>query len=377
MSLTRKSKFVLPLMGACLAANVSAADLGKVGDTAVSLKGFVKFDAVYSDFEYGANDGGGTRDFYVPNTIPVEGTGGSVTSLDLHARQSRVGLQTVTDKDGNSLKTYVEFDFYGALTNSGELITNNYGLDVRHAFFTYNKWLFGQTWTTFMDTSVLPDGLDFIGNTDAMPFVRQAQARYTSGAFQFALENAETKVWGGPTNDDNDLPDIVGKYSLSSGDLSMSISAVLRQLVSGEESTNGFGLSVAGKYLIGSDDVRFLVTTGSGVGRYIGLGIAADAFVNADGELETVDTTSYYVGYRHVWNDKWRSTLSYSAIDIDDTGSNNADWATSSNSLRLNLLTSPMAGLTFGGEVTLAEREVQTGATGELTRLQFSATLAF
>lgn len=383
MSLIRKkSSLAISLLGVCLAANVNAVELGKVGDTTVTLKGFIKLDAIYSDFDSGQLGAGSTaRDFYLPALTPV-GDGDGGTSLDMHARQSRVALQTNTDVGSSKVKTYVEFDFYGA--GGTETATNLRGLGMRHAFFTYNKWLFGQTWTTFMDTSVLPETLDFIGNTDAMPFARQAQIRYTNGGFQFALENPETTVWGVNTaNDDNEIPDIVAKYSLGSGGFNMSFAGIFRQLqtVDGSESssTDGFGAGVSGSFKWSRADLKFLGTYGSGLGRYFGLtgNIPADVFINGDGELEAVDSLSYYIAFRFLWNDKWRSTLSYSAIDIDDTDAFDDAWTTGSNSFRVNLLTSPLPNLTFGGELALAQRDVHSGDSGRLTRFQFSAKLAF
>ncbi len=58
-----------------------------------------------------------------------------------------------------------------------ERTSNGYSPEIRHAFISYDGWLFGQTWTTFMDVNALPDSIDFVGTTDGTVFVRQAQVR--------------------------------------------------------------------------------------------------------------------------------------------------------------------------------------------------------
>ena len=43
----------------------------------------------------------------------------------------------------------------------------------------------------------------------------------------------------------------------------------------------------------------------------------------------------------------------------------------------MNLIWNPITPLSFGGEYIYAEREVESGAEGNLDRLQFSAKYAF
>lgn len=374
------------IISSCYVGSSHALELGTFGDTDVSLTGYVKFDAMMTDFADGTL--GGTelgRRFYLPAQTPVGGEGES-NKVDFHARQTRFGLKTTSDLGGDNLTTYIEMDFMTS-PQGDERITNSYEPRLRHAFLQYNNWLFGQTWSTFMDVSSLPETLDFIGNTDSAIFVRQAQVRYTNGGFQFALENPETTVTpytggGRITTDDNGLPDVVLRYNMDAGNLKMSFASLIRQLQyetgAVDDTENSFGISISGVWKIGSDDLKFQVNSGSGMGRYIGLNIANGAVLNADAELEAIDSTAYYLAFRHHWNDQWRSTLSYSAITIDnDADLTGTSVSNKSHSARLNLLYSPQARLTLGAEVAMAKREVESGATGDMNRLQFSAKLAF
>ncbi|MFL0801946.1 MAG: porin [Agarilytica sp.] len=363
-------------------------DLGEFGGTSVSLKGYIKFDAIMSRYDSGSfspNYIG--RDFYIPSVTPVGGENEN-SVVDMHARQSRIGIATKRDVEGKALKTYVEMDFM-VTPNGDERISNSYTPRMRHAFLSYGNWTFGQTWSTFMNVGALPESVDFIGNTDATIFVRQAQVRYTYGGFQFALENPETLITpsGGGTRivtDDNTLPDLVLRYNYSSKNIAVTLAGLARQLeyndatANIDESSSGFGVSLSGSIKFGKDDLKFVLNSGSGIGRYIGLNITNDVVLNASGELETIDATGASLSYRHFWNDKWRSSVVYSMISIDnDAGFTGTSVSKSSDSARVNLIYSPTPRLSFGGELAQATREIESGDDGAMTRLQFSAKLSF
>ncbi|RZA00780.1 MAG: porin [Moraxellaceae bacterium] len=368
-------------------AGAEAGTLGTFEGTTVTLGGYIKLDAIFSQYSDGTLANGSLgRDFYVPSLTPIGGKKES-TQLDMHARQSRINFGTSSTVDGVALKTFVEMDFM-ATTIGDDRVTNGYAPELRLAFLTYGNWMFGQNWSTFQNTASLPDTADFIGNTDAGIFVRQAQVRYTHGNWQFALENPETTIT--PDNkggarvvaDDNALPDLVGRYNLTAGDLTMSFAALARQLVyvNGpvDSSTSAYGVSVTGKLMVGKDDIRFGVNAGSGMGRYIGLNTANDAVLDAQGDLQAIDSLGYFASYRHLWDDQWRSNITYSALQVDNDLTLTGLGATESTaSVRVNLFYSPTPKLSFGGEITHAVRSLESDADGSMDRLQFSVKLDF
>lgn len=372
-------------------AATQAVTVAKIDNTTVTLGGYIKLDAISTDYSDGTAGAGSLgRDFYVPSTTPVGGESENRV-FDMHARQTRFNLGTSTELDGHTLKTFVEMDFV-ATPNGDERVSNSYSPRVRHAFLQYDNWLMGQTWSTFQNVGSLPETVDFIGNTDFGIFVRQAQIRYTAGGFQVAVENPETTVtpFGGGGRiiaDDNVFPDLVLRYNLTAGGLQMAFAGLGRQLTYNntgtggtiDSSTTSFGVSVTGKFTFpNKDDIRFGVNTGSGMGRYIGLNVANGAVLDADGELEAIDSTAVYVAYRHLWNAKWRSNITYSAIEIDnDTDLTGMGATSSTDSFRLNLFYSPVPALSFGGEVAVASRELESEVDGSMTRLQFTAKLGF
>ena len=62
-----------------------------------------------------------------------------------------------------------------------------------------------------------------------------------------------------------------------------------------DDSTSGYGLSLSGKFVFDNkDDFRWMVNTGSGMGRYMGLNIANGAVLDADGNLHAFASTSAF-----------------------------------------------------------------------------------
>lgn len=361
----------------------------KFGETEFTYGGYIKLDFLYSDTSDGELATGIGRDYYVPSLTPVGGVGES-GKFDAHARQSRFFFNSATKlENGKTISGRLEFDMMS--TPSGdERVSNGYSPGIRHAFISYDGWLFGQTWSNFMDVASLPDSLDFVGNTDGSIFNRQAQIRYTSGGWSFSAENPESTItpYQGGTrivSDDNTLPDFTAKYSVTESWGSVAVAVMARQLAYEnvaqgiDDRTNGYALSLSGKYnLSAKSDVRFTVNTGKGLGRYLGLNTSNDAVMNATKELEAIKSTGYAVALRHAWDNQWRSSLIYSAQHSDNdvalTGLNVTD---KTSSLAANLIYQVASKLMYGLEIRRANREIASGAEGDLTRVQFSAMYTF
>ncbi|HWK49707.1 MAG TPA: DcaP family trimeric outer membrane transporter [Steroidobacter sp.] len=361
-----------------------------IAGTRFLYSGFVKLDALWSDYQDGEMaDGSIGRDFYLPSTIPVGGAGEGV-DFDSHIKQSRFIFGTDTDlANGGLLSSRLEVDLYGSALGD-ERATNTYGVQVRHAYFQYGRWLAGQTWSNFMDATTLPETADFIGPTDGTVFVRQPMVRYTLGNWSFSAENPETTITpfrGGTriSSDDNSIPDFTAAYIWKFGNGVLRAAALVRQLkyeTTGvgavNDSTQGAALSLAGKINFGRHDLRFSITGGDGLGRYVGVNFANDAVLTASGELEAISGWAAFAAWRQVWNDKVRSTLMLSASDYDNDVSLTGGSANKSSwSWAINTFYSPLAKLDLGVELRVAEREIESGASGSMRRVQAVARYSF
>jgi len=359
----------------------------KVHKHSFKFGGFVKLDAMYTDYSSGSYSGAG-RDFYIPGTIPV-GDGSGESYLDFHVKESRINFKSTHNLDnGATIGTFLEMDFH--LTPGGnERVSNSFNPRIRHAFVTYNKWLVGQTWMTFFNVGALPENLDFVGPAESTIFGRQPMVRYTNGAWQIAAENPETTItpYGGGGRivaDDNQVPDLVVRYNLKRDWGTMTVAGLYRELAYDNnaginDSASGYGISLSGKFLFGNkDDLRWMVSTGSGMGRYIGLNTANGAVLDMDGNLHAIDSTGAFLSYRHLWNDKWRSNLTYGYLAVDnDTALTGTSVTKNASSWHVNMIYSPQPKLDFGIELLLADREIESGADGDMTRVQFSAKYAY
>ena len=266
-------------------------------------------------------------------------------------------------------------------------VSNSYSPRIRHAFISYDGWLFGQTWSNFQNVGALPEALDFVGPAEGTVFVRQSQIKYTTGAWSFSLENPESTITtaggGMAVTDDASLPDFTARYTHNADWGNFVVTALARQLtykVGGVDADEtSFGVSASGMVKLGEDNLKFMLTQGKGLGRYVGLNVARGAVLNGD-DLDAIDSTSGFIAYQHKWTSQWRSTFLYSFLSADNDENLLAmygDPTESSQSYSANILYSPVKRLTFGAEFKHAERELESGVDGDLDRLQFSVKYAF
>ncbi|WP_350606330.1 DcaP family trimeric outer membrane transporter [Pseudoalteromonas sp. MER144-MNA-CIBAN-0113] len=374
---------------AVLCALSSTAYAAKIGDTEFTYGGYIKLDAMWSDYSAGAPAGTSVgRDFYVPSTLTVGNDNSSDAVFDMHARESRFNFGTATLLDnGKTVKTKIELDFLLSAPGGNERVSNSYSPRIRHAFISYDGWLFGQTWSNFQNVGALPEALDFVGPAEGTVFVRQSQIKYTTGAWSFSLENPESTITtaggGMAVTDDASLPDFTARYTHNADWGNFVVTALARQLtykVGGVDADEtSFGVSASGMVKLGEDNLKFMLTQGKGLGRYVGLNVARGAVLNGD-DLDAIDSTSGFIAYQHKWNSQWRSTFLYSFLSADNDENLLAmygDPTESSQSYSANILYSPVKRLTFGAEFKHAERELESGVDGDLDRLQFSVKYAF
>ncbi len=358
-----------------------------------TVGGFLRLDAGLTRTDGGElPDGGAARDLYLPGQVPV-GAPREGTDLDLHAKWSRITLGIdETTPDGDPIAARLEFDAFGGALGS-EQSTSTWGLTVRHAWASWRGWLVGQTWTNLFEPATFVDGVDIVGATDGQVFVRQAQVRYTRGAWSLSAENPETTLTpsgGGArlSSDDNRRPDLVARYT-HRGERAQVYAALLWRELAFEGAGAGaidarrdaIAASLGARVALGPrDDLRVSVTGGEAIGRYVGLGIASDAVLDADGTLRAVDGLAGTLAWRHVVSPRWRGNL-YVAASRYDHGALPAAAAAgathAARSVAANVFWTPAPRLDLGAELRLATRVREDAARGELHRLQLVARYSF
>lgn len=362
----------------------------RMGKTTVAYSGYVKVDAMTQRTSGGQLPATSIlRDFLVPGAIPV---GGEASGFDTNfsARQTRFIFNTATDVgEKHKLKSHIELDFL--VTDGGdERVSNSFVPRIRQGFITYDNWLIGQAWSTFMDVGALPDSVDFIGITPGTPFNRQPMVRWTKGGLQLAVEQPETVVTDRTGRrieaGDDTLPDFVAKYNWTGDWGRVSLAGIARSLNiadddfgTGSDSALGYGVALSGKLNLGKrDDLRFSASYGDGIGRYIGVNIVNDAAIDDEGNLDPITTYAGFAALRHLWDDKLRSNIGAAYFKADNPVMFTTDQVSDESwNAFANLIWTPVAPLDFGVELLYAERMLEDGRTGNLQRLQFSTRYNF
>lgn len=392
-------------------------------DLRFMLGGAVKMDVLYSMFLTGPVDPRSPlRAYYDPRDLPIEadhgghGGGEQHQYLDLHAKETRFYLAADgTLVNGRRIGGLIEADFLANPGAGNEVVTNAYTPALRRAYVAYGGLLAGQDWTTFQDLEAYPDRLDYLkAPADGAVYVRQPLLRYSidgflGGDWRLSLENAET--WVQPRDGtvagaepvtepfvtgDSRLPDFAVRYELEPGWGHLSLATLVRQLRADAARTGGdapadtasgtalgYGVSLSGRIpvtlaALRGDDLRFALTYGEGIGRYVSLGLVPDAVVDQDNGLQTTPLLAGYLFYRRAWTRSWRTNFGLSNLHVrNDPLLSGVEATARVVSLHMNFLYSPVESVTFGAELLDTHRYVEDGAHGELHRLQLSARYAF
>jgi len=353
--------------------------------------GYIKLDTLFSKYTDGEiADGTAGRDFYLPATIPVGGADEDADA-DAHVKQSRFIFGTDSNApDGSPISSRLEVDLFGSALGD-ERATNTYGVLLRQAYVQSKHWLVGQSWSNFQDVAALPETADFIGPTDGTVFVRQPQLRYIRGPLTISAENPETTVtpigMGAAriSSDDNDVPDFTAAYMFPQRWGYLRTSLLARQLkleTTGvspfDDTTYTAALSVSGRVNFGANDLRFMVTAGDGIGRYVGVNFANDAVISRDGRLRPISGWAAFAAWKQSWNSQLRSTFMLSTSEYDnDVGLTGPAANKGSLSFAVNTFYTLAPKLDIGVELRYAEREIESGADGSLRRLQAIAKYSF
>ncbi len=359
----------------------------RVGDTTISLGGFVDLDAHFTHLTDGAIDSGSiARDIFIPGATPVGGD--STTTADFTAQSSRFYFSGSREVGGKEVTGYIELDFLGSLQGN-DRVTSSFAPRLRRAYVDYGgTWRVGQEWSTFQNTSAIPESASFLVLSDGQAFVRQPLVRYTNGNFQFAVENGDTTItdpFGGGSieADSNFVPDVIARYNVSGDFGNISIAGIARQLrfeAGGEqEQTFGYGGNIAGRVKVGSrDDIRFNIVGGEGLGRYVGLNEVDGAVLDPiTGELEAIPVYGGFLAYRHFFGETLRGNIGWSGLFTDNPDTVPGGETQWSQSAYAAVLWDVAPRFTVGGEVLVGRRRLENGDDGDIGRVTLSTRYSF
>lgn len=344
----------------------------------INFYGYVRGDANYiiegadDDFNKVSSSNGQTKD-----------------KLRATAKTTRLGFDFNTNVAGdNKLGGKVEVDFASTDNDKSE------NLRIRHAYLTYNNWLFGQTTSNFLSNHA-PEMIDF-GTNVGGGTARLPQVRYgfnlspATKLFIAAEEGNSSATERNAANTANVASDV--KYSLpvltakltqgfADGKGSVSARALVENYKSADDSDTAWGVAAGVNYQVMdplklSADVSYV----DGNSNYLYGSNSAYVVNAANGKIAQNEAFGVQVGGTYKFNEKLRSTLAYGALFADDS----TDYATSNPTANeevyqawINFIYSPVKPLDLGVEYINGKRDTFAGDSYKDNRVGLMAKYSF
>ncbi|OAL78617.1 DcaP-like protein [Acinetobacter sp. SFB] len=333
--------------------------------SSVNMYGFIRGDANYI-IE------GADNDFNSTHTS----TGTTRDKLRATAKTTRIGLDFNTPVGDAQVGGKVEVDFASATEN----------LRIRHAYLTYNNWLFGQTTSNFLSNHA-PEMIDFNtnigGGTARMPQVRYSLKLAPATQLLISAEKGDSAATA--TDIKYSLPNLTAKLTQGFAEGKGSVSA--RALVENYKSTaadekqTAWGIAAGVNYQI-TDPLKVSADVSHVVGNSNYLYGSNSAYVvdPVNNSVEQNEFNAVQVGATYKISPKLRSTLAYGAHFADD-GTDYARLNTAANEevqqAWINFIYSPVKPIDLGIEYLNGKRDTFAGQSFKDNRVGLMAKYNF
>lgn len=322
----------------------------------VDLYGFIRGDANYiiegadDDFNSAASSDGATKD-----------------KLRATAKVTRFGLDFSSPIAGQKVGGKVEVDFASSDEN----------LRIRHAYLTFNNWLFGQTTSNFLSNHA-PEMIDFEtnigGGISRIPQVRYSHNLAPTTQIVLAAEEGNSAATGATAK--YKLPVLTAKLNqgFAEGKGNVSVRALAERYEAegnNDSDETAWGVAAGASFQV-TDPLKLTADVSHVEGNSNYLYGSNSAFaVNADGDLAQNEFNAFQVGATYKILPNLRSTIAYGAIFADDdseyatlnpTGNKEVEQAW------INFIYSPVKPVDLGIEYINGKRETfEPNANGEKT----------
>ncbi|MBF4519820.1 DcaP-like protein [Acinetobacter towneri] len=341
----------------------------------VSIYGFVRGDANYIIK-------GADNDFNSASASKEEAS----DKLRATAKVTRLGLDFNTPVGDNKVGGKVEVDFASAAEN----------LRIRHAYLTFNDWLFGQTTSSFASVHA-PEMIDFStniggsGGSARVPQVRYSQKLAPATQLFVSAEEGNSKA-----TKDGDLsyrlPVLTAKVTqgFAEGKGLASARALVEHYKSDEanDDKTGWGAALGANYQVAeplkvSADVAYMK------GNSNHLYGSNSAYSVVGNSIEQNEAVAVQVGATYKFSPQLRSTLAYGALFADDgtdyaraaaavpNTNANANANEKVQQAWINFIYSPVKPVDLGIEYINGERETFAGEKFSDDRVGFMARYSF
>ncbi|EPF80532.1 porin [Acinetobacter gyllenbergii] len=345
------------------------------GGAEVNLYGYLRADASYQAK-------GASTMYNNISGVPLEHTAEEAQQKDrLHStvNVTRLGLNFKTPTAAGDVGGKLEMDFFGGSTRDQ--------FRIRHAYLTFDKWLIGQTWSTFIAPEYYPETIDagtYVGGAlQRSPLVRYSDNLSANTSFAVAIEDPKYTATSDPDNEMR-LPALVGRlnHKFENGSLLSGRTFMAEKKTSNDEEW-AWGVGLGGKYQLTPQtflkadyyhvkgDGRFLLWTNN---SYV---------IDDKNHIQSNEFDTISAGLTHQFNSQLRSTLGYGYMKAKDDNTFAQIQKTNLTQNKelwqgwINAMYNPYKPITLGVEYVYGERETFEGRKGIDNRFNMMASYDF
>lgn len=358
--------------------------------TSLRIDGFIRAHMIYDIGPRPTSSGGdvaSVRRAILEGEPEYENRG----DIRIAGRDARFNIGSFTPTRLGRMHTFIQGDFKGDPDDkASRATTNRTTFTLRHAYGELGAFLFGQTYSVYLDNTVFPDKVDATGPV-GRTMIRQGQIRYTrrfddEREFAVALENPRGDFFEADDHNlDDSWPDLAMHYRHETDRWLYQFGGMLRRigikdpLIAADDAVTGWGLNHSGMVLLPGSRDRFTwyLNFGDGLGRYLEGGVDFGASIGADGTLDTQFAYGGFVTYKHWWTRTLQSNLDFGISRFDLNPEEDAEANERLLSSHVNLIWTPLEMLELGVEYVWGHRRVHDGREGYISRLQVNTIFSF
>ena len=332
------------------------------------------------------NKNAGNQNRFVPAMFPLttDPTYGGGEQFHANANASQLKLDVRAPELPGNFRFFYQNDFFGSGSDTGDMKYR-----VQHLYGEFYNFKAGFTYGVWEDPDSWPDTVDYEG-PNAVIFSRRPVAQYTvewdehwNTTFGVEKPDIFVDLASGPNPGGNTLtamPDLGfnTRYE-KAGFGHFQFSSMFRDIgakdgAGRDQHVFGWGVNLSANIdLTEKDYLQMLGVYGRGVG---GMGndtsfLNSDAAFKNNGDLEALPYWSASAGFTHRWSPKFRSTITYGYVNLDNASGQVPTFYHTSHYASANLIWQLRKRLSIGLEGLYGLKTAQNGVdSGDHWRIQ-------
>ena len=347
-------------------------------DTRFLVGGFVQLDGLATRNK----QTGPEQDTFLVSSTPF---GPADSDRRLSIRQSQLNWLSATPTELGTIATAAQVNLF-SLDFDGKTKLSLWRLYARLA----DAFVAGKTYSTFVDSDVLPTTLDFNGPSGSTA-VQQWLARgmvplgagwTLAGSIEQSQADHSAGRRGIGIHTDARRPDVAAHLRFDSERGHAQLSGLSRRIdvtsttisATTARTFDASGIAISGSLAtFGDDSVVAAYATGKGIGRYFNDSVSATGVgLGADDRLDLIRSSGATLYYQHFWHPDWMTVAGASTLWASDAGTRPPDELRRLVYMSANLIHRLLPTLLVGAETLWGKATRVDGVTATNARLQLS-----